>query len=88
MSLRGRLQQSAVNFSQLELLAQYQLHIPHLTFKCTFEQAEERISELEDTTMEIKSEEQKENRSKQRLRGLWDKINQTKIREKGGRENI
>ena len=50
-------------------------------FKGIFEQAEERISELEDRTIEIvESEEQKEKRlkkSEQSLRELWDNIKQT-----------
>lgn len=60
-NLQGRLgQQSAVNFSQLELLAAEPATYPHFTLNCTSEQAEERIDELEDRTIEIiKSEEQK-----------------------------
>lgn len=47
-------------------------------FKGKFEKAKQRISELEDRTMEItESEEQKEKRlmkSEQNLRDLWDSI--------------
>lgn len=47
-----------VNFSQLKILAEYQLCILHLLLKYIFEQAEQSISKLEDRTMEIiKSEE-------------------------------
>lgn len=52
-------------------------------FNSKFEQAEERISELEDRTMEIiETEEQAENKlkkSEQSLRDLWDTIKQTGI---------